>query len=47
MYQLVGHKTSLRKFRETEIIPSVFSDHKIMKLEVNNKKKAVKIHKRC
>ena len=27
------HKTSLSKFKKTEIIPSVFSDHKSMKLK--------------
>ena len=34
-----GHKTNLNKFKNTEIISSIFSDHNGMKLEINNKKK--------
>lgn len=30
---MLGHKTSLSKFKNTEIIPSNFSDHKSIKLE--------------
>ena len=36
---MLGHKTSLNKFKKTEIISSMFSDHKAMKLEINHKKK--------
>ena len=25
---MIGHKASLNKFKKTEIIPSIFSDHK-------------------
>ena len=32
-----GHKTSLNKFKKTEIISSIFSDHNAMKLEINHK----------
>ena len=32
-----GHKTSLNKFKKTEIIPSIFFDHNPMKLEINHK----------
>ena len=33
---MLGHKTSLSKFK-TEIIPSIFSDHNTMRLDVNYK----------
>ena len=36
---MLGHKTSISKFEETETIASIFSDHNIMKLEINNNKK--------
>ena len=41
---MIRHKTSLRKFKKIEIIPSTFSDHNDMKLEIN-KRKARKIYK--
>ena len=34
-----GHKTSLNKFKKTEIITSICSDHKGLKLETNLKEK--------
>ena len=34
-----GHKTSLNKFKKTEITSSISSNHNAMKLEVNHKKK--------
>ncbi|EFB24660.1 hypothetical protein PANDA_011327, partial [Ailuropoda melanoleuca] len=36
---ILGHKTSLNKFRKIEIIPCIFSDHNGMKLELYHKKK--------
>lgn len=36
---MIGHKTSNSKFKQTEIIPGVFSDHNVMKLEINTEKK--------
>ena len=36
---MVGHKTSLNKFKTIEIIPNIFSDHKGLKLETNLKEK--------
>ena len=36
---MLGHNVSLGKFRKTEIISSIFSDHKTMRLEINYKKK--------
>ena len=35
----LGHKVSLDKFRKTEIISRIFSDHNAMRLEFNFKKK--------
>ena len=34
-----GHKTGLKKFKKIEIISSIFSDHKGLKLETNLKEK--------
>ena len=36
---MIGHKTSLKKFKKIEIISSIFSDHKGLKLESNPKGK--------
>ena len=38
----LGHNTSLNKFKEFEIISSVFSDSKGMKVKINYKKKTKK-----
>ena len=35
-----GNKTSFNKFKKTEIISSIFSDHKGLKLETNLKEKS-------
>ena len=35
----LDHKASLSKFKETEIISSIFSDHNVMRLEISYKKK--------
>ena len=42
---MLGHKTSLDKFKKIEVISNIFSDHNAMKLEINHKKKTEKIHK--
>ena len=34
---LLGHKTSLNKFKKLKIISSIFSHHNAMKLEINHK----------
>ena len=34
---MLGHKTSLNKFKNIGIISSIFSDNKAMKLEINHK----------
>ena len=39
---LLGHKTSLNKFKKTEIISSIFSDHNEVRLEINYKKETTK-----
>ena len=36
---MIGHKTGLNKFKKIEIISSIFSDHKGLKLETNPKGK--------
>ena len=37
--QMIGHKTSHNKFKKIEIISSIFSDHKGLKLETTFKEK--------
>ena len=37
---MVGHKTSLNKFKKFKIISSIFSDHNYLKLETNTKEGA-------
>ena len=39
---MIGHKTSLNTFKKIEIIPSLFSGHKGLKLETNPKGKCPK-----
>ena len=39
---MLGDKTSRNKFKKTEIISSIFSDHNAMKLEINHKKNTEK-----
>ena len=39
---LIGHRTSLNKFKKIEIISSILSDHKGLKLETNLKEKTQK-----
>ena len=39
---MIGHKPSLNKFRKIEIISSIFSDHKGLKLEKHPKEKTQK-----
>ena len=39
---MLGNKPSLRKFKKTEITPSIFSKHNPMRLESNYKKKKKK-----
>ena len=39
---ILGHKSSLGKFKKIEIIPSIFSSHNAMRLDINYRKKSVK-----
>ena len=39
---MIAHKASLNKFKKIEIISSIFSDHKGLKLETNRKGKKPK-----
>ena len=40
---ILGHKSSLAKFKKIEIVSSIFSDHNAMRLDINYRKKTVKI----
>ena len=40
---ILGHKSSLGKFNKIEIIPSIFSDHSAVRLDVNYMRKLLKI----
>ncbi|MPX07480.1 hypothetical protein C0133_08895 [Moraxella catarrhalis] len=42
---ILGHKTSLNKFKKIEITPSIFSDHKGMKVEIKYRQKTRKATK--
>ena len=42
---ILGHKSSLGKFKKTEIISSIFSDHNATRLEMNYRGKKSKNHK--
>ena len=38
----LGHKSSLGKFKKIEIIPSIFSDHNAVRLDLNYRRKTLK-----
>lgn len=40
--ETTGHKMGLSKFKNTEVISSIFSDYDAMRLEINYKKKPAK-----
>ena len=42
---ILGHKSSLDKFKKIEIVSSIFSDHSAMRLEINYRKKNCKKYK--
>ena len=42
---ILGHKSSLRKFKKTEIVSKIISDHNAMGLDISYKKKTAKKHK--
>ena len=39
---ILGHKSSLGKLKKTEIISSIFSDHNVIRLDINYRKKTKK-----
>ena len=39
---ILGHKSSVGKFKKTEIIPSIFSDHNAVRLDLNYRRKTIK-----
>ena len=39
---ILGHKSSLGKFKKIEIISSIFSDHNAVRLDINYRKNTVK-----
>ena len=44
---ILGHVSSLAKFKKTEIISHIFSEHKTMRLEINCRKKDSKNTQSC
>ena len=38
---ILGHNSSLAKFKKTEIISSIFSDYNAVRLDVNYRKKTI------
>ena len=42
---ILGHKSSLGKFKKIEIISSIFSNHNAMRLDTNYRKKKCKKYK--
>ena len=42
---ILGHKSSLGKFKKIEIVSSIFSDHNAMRLDINYRKKICKNYK--
>ena len=39
---ILGHKSSLGKFKNIEIIPNIFSDHNAVRLDLNYRRKTIK-----
>ena len=42
---ILGHKSSLGKFKKIEIVSSIFSDHNAVRLDINYRKKNCKKYK--
>ena len=42
IYHMLGHKTSLSKFKKAEMISSIFPDHNAMRLDISYKEKIAK-----
>ena len=45
IHHISAHKSSLSKFKKTEIISSIFSNHNTMRLEMNYTEKTAKKYK--
>ena len=41
---ILGHRSNLSKFKKIEIVSNIFSNHNIMRLDINYKKKNCKKH---
>ena len=41
---ILGHKSNLSKFKKTEIVSSIFSDHNVMRLDIITRKKNENTH---
>ena len=41
---ILGHKSNLSKFKKTEIVSSIFSDHNVMRLDIITWKKNENTH---
>ena len=39
---ILGHKSSLGKFKKTEVIPSIFPDHNAVRLDINYRRTNIK-----
>ena len=39
---ILGHRSNLSKFKETEIVSSIFFDHSVMRLDLNHKENTVR-----
>ena len=39
---ILGHKSNLGKFKKIEIIPSIFSDHNTVRLDLKYRRKTIK-----
>ena len=39
---ILDHKSSLGKFKKTEIIPNIFSDHSAVRLDLNYRRNTIK-----
>ena len=43
IYHILAHKSSLGKFKKIEIVPSIFSDHSTVRLDLNYRRKQLKL----
>ena len=42
IHHILGRKSSFGKFKKIEILPSIFSDHNVVRLDVNYRRKSIK-----